>query len=78
MSINGNDKAKIMFMRETNKLNLGNVIRRYFTFIKVKRNHSIKSAFFFVNVPEVKQYGFGFTVYLKGTVYGFSVHNNGL
>jgi hypothetical protein len=59
-------------------LRLYGVIRRYVTIIKVKRNHSKKTGFFIVNVPEAKQYGLGFTMYIKGTVYGFSVHNNGL
>ena len=54
------------------------VISRYITIIKVKRNHSKTLGLFIVNVPEVKQYGFGFTIYIKGVVYGFSVHNNGL
>jgi hypothetical protein len=58
------------------QLNIGAVISRYVTIIKVKRNHSTESGFFIVNVPEVKQYGFGFTIYIKGMVYGFSVHNN--
>ena len=53
-------------------------ISRYFTLIKVKRDHSTRSGFFIVNVSESQQYGFGFTRYIKGVVYGFSVHNNGL
>ncbi len=51
------------------------MINRFFTLINVKRNHSTESGFFIVNVPEVKQYGFGFTLYIKGSVYGFSIHN---
>jgi len=62
----------------TKKLILYDVISRYLTIIKVERDHGTSNGFFIVNVPEVKQYGFGFTVYIKGTVYGFSVHNNTL
>jgi hypothetical protein len=54
------------------------VISRYITIINVKRDHSTESGFFIVNVQEAKQYGIGFTIYIKGTVYGFSIHNNGL
>jgi hypothetical protein len=51
---------------------------RYLTIIKVKRNHSTKNGFFIVNIPEAKQYGFGFAIYFKDTLYGFSIHNKGI
>lgn len=51
---------------------------KYLTIIKVKRDHSTKTGFFRVSVPEAKQYGFGFMIYIKGILYGFSVHNKGI
>ena len=46
-----------------------------FTTYKIKRNHSNSTELFFVNVPEAKQYGLGFQLNYKGTLYGFSVHS---
>lgn len=40
---------------------------------KIKRDHSNKTGFFIVNVPEVNQLGFGFQINSRGTVYGFSI-----
>lgn len=70
--LNNSEKA------DNTALRVGGVISRYFTLIKAKRDHSTRSGFFIVNVSESKQYGFGFTLFVKGVVYGFSVHNNGL
>jgi hypothetical protein len=58
------------------KRRMENFISRCITIINIKRNHSKKTGFFIVNVPEVKQYGLGFRFYIKGNVYGFSLHNN--
>jgi hypothetical protein len=55
-------------------LHIGSVVARYFTTYKIKRDHSNSTELFFVNVPEAKQYGFGFQLNYKGTMYGFSVH----
>jgi hypothetical protein len=48
---------------------------RFFTTYKIKRNHSNKTQFFIVNVKEANQYGFGFQINIKGTLYGFSIHS---
>ena len=69
---------KISDQKEKKQLTLYDVISRYITIIKIKRNCDQRIGLFIVNVPEVKQYGIGFTLYIKGSVYGFSVHNNGL
>jgi len=59
---------------EQEALHIGSVVARYFTTYKIKRDHSNSTELFFVNVPEAKQYGFGFQLNYKGTMYGFSVH----
>ena len=41
---------------------------------KIKRNHSDKTCFFIVNVKEVRQYGIGFQINIKGILYGVSFH----
>jgi hypothetical protein len=51
-------------------------IKRYITPYKIKRDHDNKTTFFFVNAPEVKQYGVGFQLNIKGTLYGLSIHSN--
>jgi hypothetical protein len=51
-----------------------NVMRRYFTTYKIKRDHSRRTGFFVVNVPEENQFGFGFQLNLNGTLFGFSIH----
>ena len=43
------------------------------TTYKIKRNHGNKTKFFIVNVKEVRQYGVGFQINLKGIVYGISL-----
>ncbi len=42
---------------------------------KVKRNHSNNTGFFIVNIPEIEQYGLGFQINIRGTVYGLSITN---
>lgn len=42
---------------------------------KINRNYDNKTNFFFVNVKEANQYGFGFQINYKGTLYGFSIHS---
>ena len=71
-------KQIIKYLRQFKQWILFVVISRYITIIKINRDHSNGNGFFIVNVPEAKQYGIGFTLYIKGTLYGFSVHNNGL
>ena len=42
---------------------------------KVNRDHARGCGFFRVNVEEIKQWGFGFQISVKGIVYGFSITN---
>lgn len=53
-----------------------NVMFRYFTTYKIKRDHSRRTGFFVVNAPEENQFGFGFgfQLNLNGTLFGFSMH----
>lgn len=51
------------------------IVMARFTTYKICRDHSNRTGFFIVNVPEAKQYGLGFQVNIKGTLYGFSVHS---
>ena len=57
------------------QLHKHSVIARFFTYYKIKRDHSNKTQIFFVNVKEAKQYGIGFQINIRGTLYGFSVHS---
>jgi hypothetical protein len=44
------------------------------TFYRITRDHADKTEFFWVNVPEASQYGFGFQLNCRGTLYGISLH----
>lgn len=44
------------------------------TLYRIKRDHSDRTEFFWIDVPEVKQCGVGFQLNLRGVLYGVSIH----
>lgn len=46
-----------------------------FTKYKIVRDHDNKTCFFKVSVDEINQWGLGFQISIRGTLYGFSITN---
>lgn len=44
------------------------------TIYRIRRNHCNGAGFFFVRVPEVRQYGVGFQCRIRKALYGITIH----
>jgi hypothetical protein len=49
-------------------------LARRLTLYRIARDHSDATGFFWIDVPEAAQRGFGFQLNCRGTLYGISLH----